>query len=298
MIEMINKKILTLLLLLLAAGTAGLAQDEKPAPTTIQPTIMAIPFTPEGRSLRQNFERNDILRIAITKVKEAFDDRGVNTIDFRAKLKQLNNTGALTDEQQRSIKDDVVALSGADIYVEVEAKKNHSSTGNSVTVIMTAYDAFSGESLANKVSTSPKFKTTNFAKLTEKAVEAEIDNLLNTIQEKFNDIVENGRTIVLNIGLSEDADYDFDAEVDDSGDLLSDLIEDWVQDASFKNYYHLQGVTDTKMIFDLVKIPLKDDRGRSYRVSKFGARFKKFLKSKGLDASRVINGNNLVFTLK
>ncbi len=296
MIILLNKKIFSALTLLLMVFSIGMAQDEKPA--TIQPTIMAIPFTPEGRSLRTNFERNELLRVAITKVKEAFDERGVNTIDFRAKLKQLNNTGVLTDEQQHSIKDDVIALSGADIYVEVEANKNFSNTGNSVTVILTAYDASSGESLANKVSTSPKFRTNSFGKLTEKAVEAEIDNLLNTIQDKFNDIIENGRTITLNIGLSEDVDYDFDSEVDDSGDLLSDLIEDWVQSASFKNYYHLQGVTDTKMIFDLVKIPLKDDRGRTYRVSKFGAKFKKFLKSKGLSASRVMNGNNLVFTLK
>lgn len=296
MIKLLNKKIFGTLLLALISLSLVTAQDEKP--TMIQPTIMAIPYTPEGQSLRRNFEHNELLRIAITKVKEAFDERGVNTIDFRAKLKQMNNNGTLTEEQQHSIKDDVIALSGADVYIEVEAKKNLSGTGNSVTVIMTAYDASSGESLANKVSTSPKFRTNSFGKLTEKAVEAEIDNLLNTIQDKFNDIVENGRTITLNIGLSEDIDYDFDSEVDDSGDLLSDLIEDWVQSTSFKNYYHLQGVTDTKMIFDLVKIPLKDDRGRTYRVSKFGAKFKKFLKSKGLDASRVMNGNNLVFTLQ
>ena len=54
----------------------------------------------------------------------------------------------------------------------------------------------------------------------------------------------------------------------DSGDLLSDAIEDWVSDNSFKNYYHLQGTTESKMIFDIVKVPLKDDRGRNYRLSK------------------------------
>ncbi len=272
------------------------AQNDKPA--TIQPTIMAIPFTPEGRSLRQNFESNELLRIAITKVKEAFDDRGVNTIDFRAKLKQLNNTNAMTENQQTSIKDEVISLSGADIYVEVEANKKISQTGNSVTVIMTAYDASSGESLANKVASSPKFKTNNFDKLAQKAVEAEIDNLLNTIQTKFTDIVENGKTVTFTIGLEENIDYDFDAEVDTSGDLLSDLLEDWMQDNSFKNYYHLQGVTDTKMIFDIVKVPLKDERGRNYRVSKFASKFKKYLKSLGLESSRTIKGSTIIFTLK
>jgi len=272
------------------------AQDDKPA--TIQPTIMAIPFTPEGKSLRTNFEKNELLRIAITKVKEAFDERGVNTVDFRAKLKQLNNTEAMTEDQQADIKNDVIALSGADIYVEVEANPNYSSSGNNVTVIMTAFDASSGESLANKVATSPKFNTRNFEKLTEKAVEQEIDNLLNTMQEKFADIVENGKSISITIGLEEGTDYDFDTEVDDSGDILSDIIEDWMQDNAFKNYYHVQGVTESKMIFDLVKLPLKDERGRNYRTSKFAAKLKKFLAAKGIESSRSVVGGQVIITLK
>jgi len=121
MIKLLIRKIFSTLLITLMVVVFGLAQDEKPV--TIQPTIMAIPFTPEGRSLRRHFEQNQILRVAIIKVNEVFDERWINTIDFRAKLKQLNNTDSLTDEQQRSINDDVIALSGADIYVEVEAKK-------------------------------------------------------------------------------------------------------------------------------------------------------------------------------
>lgn len=277
-------------------ASAVSAQDQKPA--TIQPTIMAIPFTPEGKSLRKNFERNELLRIAITKVKEAFDERSVNTVDFRAKLKQLNNTEAMTEDQQASIKNDVIALSGADIYVEVEANPNRSYSGNSVTVIMTAYDASSGESLANKVATSPKFNTTNYEKLTEKAVEKEIDNLLNTMQDKFADIVENGKSVSITIGLDESVDYDFDTEVDDSGDILSDIVEDWMQENSFKNYYHLQGVTESKMIFDLVKVPLRDQKGRNYRVSKFAAKLKKFLAAKGISSSRSVVGSQVIITLK
>jgi len=128
----------------------------------IQPTIMVIPFAPKGVQLRDAYEKNELVRIAVTKVKEGFDSRGVNTIDLRGKLKQSANTAALQDGQEESDKDDVIRNSGADIYVEVEATKDKSSTGNSATVIMTAYDAFSGESFANKVSTSQKFYTDNF----------------------------------------------------------------------------------------------------------------------------------------
>lgn len=268
------------------------------SPVTVQPTIMVIPFAPSGVSLRNTYESNELMRIAITKVKEAFDQRGVNTIDFRAKLKQLDNNDILTEDQQRTMKDEVIQMSGADIYVEVEANKNASNTGNSVDVIMSAYDAFSGESLANKVSSSPKFYTDNYEKLVEKAVEAETDNLLNTIQEKFNDIIENGRTVVLQVGIGEEAPFDLDSEIGDKGSLLSELIEDWVQKNAYKNYYHLQGSTATRMIFDIVKIPLKDENEKNYRLSKFAAGLRNYLEGLGMEVERTINGNNLILTLK
>lgn len=274
------------------------AQNEKAAETkTAQPTIMAIPFARENQSLRSVYEANELVRIAITKVKEGFDKRGVNTIDLRAKLKQTNNNAALQENQISETKDEVISISGADVYIEVEASPNYSNTGNSANVIMTAYDAFSGESFGNKVSNSPKVYTDNFEKLIEKAVEAELDNLLNTIQEKFTDIVENGRTITVNIGFDEGSDLNMDSELDDSGDLLSDLIEAWMEKNAFKSQYHLQGVTSNKQTFDLVKIPLFDETGKNYRVTKFASEFRKFIKSLSVDVKQTVQGNNLVFTI-
>jgi Family of unknown function (DUF6175) len=262
-----------------------------------QPTIMVIPFTRAGVDMRAELENNELVRIAITKVKEAFDQRGVNTIDLRAKLKQANNTAALQTDQKSSIKDEVINNSGADVYVEVEANANYSTSGNNITLILTAFDAFSGESYANKVVNSPKFYTTNFEKLVEKAAESEVPNLLNTIQEKFNDIIENGRTITVKVGINETSKLKMDAEVSKDGDFLSDIIEDYIVEKSFKKKYHIQGMTDSQLTFDLVKVPLKDENGNSYRVSKFASDFRRFLKSKEISCSQTINGNTLVFTI-
>jgi hypothetical protein len=296
--QIIKVNLLSITIILLSFNaqsqtTSAAAKEVK----TAQPTIMAIPFAKEGQSLRQMYESNELVRIAITKVKEGFDKRGVNTIDLRAKLKQNNNNAALQEDQANDMKDEVIALSGADIYIEVEASSNFSGSGNSANVIMTAFDAFSGESLANKVSNSPKVYTDNFEKLIEKAVEAELDNLLNTIQEKFTDILENGRTITLNVGVEDGSDLTMDAEVDASGDLLSEIIESWVETNAFKSQYHLQGVTGNKIKFDLLKVPMFDESGKNFRVSKFASEFRKFLKTKGVDGKSVIQGNNLVFTI-
>ncbi|MES2797342.1 MAG: DUF6175 family protein [Bacteroidota bacterium] len=277
----------------------GIAQEKPQAPkSNNQPTIMVIPFSREGVDLRTEIENNDLVRIGITKVKEAFDKRGVNTIDLRAKLKQVGNTAAIQSDQKSSIKDEVINSSGADIYVEVETSPNYSSSGNSVTLIMTAFDAFSGESYANKVITSPKFYTTSFEKLVEKAAETEVPNLLNTIQEKFDDVLLNGRTITIRVGILENSKIKMDTEVDKKGNFLSDIIEDYIEQKSFKNKYHLQGATDNQITFDIVKVPMKDDEGNLFRISRFAADFRKFLRNNEIQCTQTINGNNIIFSIK
>ncbi len=264
---------------------------------TAQPTIMVIPFAKEKESLRSVYENSEILRIAMTKAKEAFDKRGVNTIDLIAKIKQTNNNSVLQEDQVSDFKDEVIASSGADIYVVVEASKNFSNSGNSANVILTAYDAFSGESLANKTSNSPKIYTDNFEKLVEKAIENEIDNLLNTIQEKFTLILENGRSIVLTVGIENGTSLTMDSEINKDGDLLSELIEDWMEQNSYKSQYHIQGISKNKILFDLVKIPIFGEDGKNFRIRDFTSKFRKYLKLLNFNSSQTIQGNNIVFTI-
>ncbi|MBK9354903.1 MAG: hypothetical protein IPN09_13330 [Bacteroidetes bacterium] len=54
---------------------------------TVQPKIMVIPYTKEGEDLRTIFEEDFNKRIAISKAKKAFDNRGFTTVDFVGKIK-------------------------------------------------------------------------------------------------------------------------------------------------------------------------------------------------------------------
>lgn len=287
--------------LLVSSNTLSAQQAGSDAPAktpTIQPTIMVIPFVREDQDMRTILENDLNLRVAISKMKEGFDNRGVSTVDFRAKLKQLNNDKAMELGNQSSLKQEIIELSGADIYVETEAKVVRSPTGNSVTVIATAYDAFSGFSLANKVGNSPKFYTENFEKLTEKAVEGFVEDFLNTMQMKFDDIAINGRVSTLNISFAEDASMDMDTEVGDNQDLLSDALENWLEQHAYNSKFHVQGVTATKMIVDELRLPLRDADGRNYRVSKFAAELRNYLKSLGLESTRDIQGSKIFITIQ
>ena len=89
------------------------------------------------------------------------------------------------------------------------------------------------------------------------------------------------------------------SEIGSDGLPLSDEIEIWMEKNAYKNNYHIQGTTDLKMIFDDVKIPLKDQNtGNNYNPNKFALELFKFFKGLGLQTSREIKGSTIFVTVK
>lgn len=280
--------------------TSVQAQERKvKTEPTIKPTIMVIPFVKESEQLRTVYEQDDKLhlRVAVTKVKEGFDKNEIPTVDFRAKLRQLSNDKLMQIGNQSTIKQEVIQVSGADIYVEVESSIIQDLAGNSSTVTVTAFDAFSGQVLASDVATTTKFYTHNFEKLTQKAIDKIMKPFIGNIQDKFDDLLKEGRTVVVNIGFDENAEMDMDSEMED-GRLFSEVLEEWFEENAHNAYFHIQGVTATKMILDEVRIPIKDPKtGRNYRVTKYAAKIRNFLKTLDLDATRDVVGTKIYITI-
>jgi hypothetical protein len=79
--------------------------------------------------------------------------------------------------------------------------------------------------------------------------------------------------------------------------LLSDQIENWLEKNAFKGYFHTSGVTATKMLVDELRVPFKDANGNNYRISKFAAEFRNFLKGLGIESTRDIQGNKIFITI-
>lgn len=287
-------KKITLILFLCCMAFAAKTQQT----ITVQPKIMVVPFTKEGEDIRTILEEDVNKRIVLTKIKEAFDNRGFTTVDFLGKLKSLSKVNGLVMDNQSDLKTMIIQQSGADIYVDAEINLILSGSGNSVKVIITAYDISTGNSLSNKVGESGKFYTDDIGKLASKAIESQADDFLNTMQTKFNDIVVNGRSINVSIGFAQTSQYTMSSEVGNQGFTLSDEIELWMSENAYKNNYHIQGTTDKQMIFDDVRIPLKDENGNNYNINKFGLRFMIFARKLGLQIGRDISNNTLVITIK
>lgn len=264
---------------------------------TVQPKIMVIPYTKEGEDLRTILEEDINKRIAITKVKEAFDNRGFTTVDFVAKLKAAKDNQIFTSDNQTDIKTQIIEMSGCDIYVQAEVDAKQSSSGNSVNLVITAFEASTGNSLSNKVCLSGKFYTDDYAKLSSKAVETCIEEFLNTMQIKFTDIVNNGKSVIVDFSFAQGSGKNMSTEMGADGLPFSDILEEWVSNNSVKNNYHVQGTTNLKMIFDDIRIPLRDATGKNYNSNKYALEIFKFLKTLGLSPSKQIKSNTIYITI-
>lgn len=276
----------------------GFVCDAFAASGTIQPKIMVIPYTKEGEDLRTILEKDPNKRIVITKIKEGFDSRGFTTVDLVAKLKAAKEANVWTSENQSDIKTQLLEMSGADIYVEAEILAEKAQSGSYVRIILTGFEISTGNSLSNKIGESGRFYTDDFGKLGQKAVDACVDDFLNVMQMKFTDIVQNGKSIVLDISIDQGSKFTFDSDVGKEQLPLSDNIELWLSDVAYKGVYHMQGATKLRIIYDDVKIPFRDESGNNYTLNKFGLEALKFFRTLGVSIGRDVKGSTMYITIK
>jgi hypothetical protein len=263
----------------------------------MQPKIMVIPFTKDGEDIRTVLDNDVNRRLAITKVKEGFDNKGYTTVDFVGKLKAARDNQVFTSDNQTDIKAKIIEMSGCDIFVITEVAASKDNSGASVNVILSSYEVSTGNSLSNKVGSSGKFFTDDMGKLTSKAVEKCIDEFTQTMTSKFAEIEKNGHSVLVTFSFAEGASLNMTSEVGKDKLALSDILEDWFSKNSVNGNYHIQGTTDLKMIFDDVRIPLRDKNGNRFSNNKYALEIFNFLKSLGLQPGKEIKGGTIYITI-
>ena len=268
----------------------------------IQPSIIVIPYKTEGQKYRSILEDPNMgfkKRIAISRVKEAFDSRGFTTYDFEAELKKGETAGTFSADAQTDEKDVIVKNSGADIFVTVDINIEKGQSGTDVKIILQAFESATGRSLTNKDASSGKFYSDDISKLAGKAIDVMKEDFLNVLQTKFTDIVNNGRSLYIEFVLAQNATLNFQSEVGTDGDLLSESIVDWMGKNAYKNYAKKGGSTAKKIIYDDVRIPLKDQAtGMNYEVESFGKLIRKYLKAINVTCTIEYPRGQIIVTIK
>lgn len=277
-----------------APTIAGTQSDES---TRAAAKIMVVPYNKQDEDIRTVLDDNPHIRTAVSKVKEAFDQRGWSTVDFVANLRAAQANAAFTSDRQANFKSDLLTTSGADFYVQVDVQITTSDSGTSTVLNVTAFETHTGASFSNKTGTS-KFASSDYEKLISKAFDQIQEEFLNTLMVKTDEIREIGRATMVEFNLDENATIDFDSEIA-GGEYLNEIIEDWIAINAYKGRANLTGILENKMVFDEVRIPLYDqETNRPYNLNRFATEVIKYLRSKGIQASRNIHGQKLYVTIK
>ena len=277
-----------------APQITGTQSDES---TRAAAKIMVVPYTKQNEDVRTVLDENPHIRTAVSMVKEAFDQRGWSTVDFVANLRAAQANAAFTSDRQSTFKSDLLTTSGADFYVQADVQITTDESGTNTVLNLTAFETHTGASFSNKTGTS-KFTSSDYEKLIKKAFEGIQEEFLNTLMVKTDEIREIGRACMVEFNLDENAGTDFDSELA-SGEYLNELIEDWISTNAYKGRANLSGILDNKMIFDEVRIPLYDqETNKPYNLNRFASEVIKYLRSKGVQATRNIHGQKMYVTIK
>ncbi len=269
----------------------------------VQPKVIVIPYAKENEDIKtmlQDQSKGFYRRTAISVVNNAFNSRGFTTYGFEAELTKALNANLFNSGTKRSQKEIIAQNCTADIYVETDLEVVPGGNGTEVQLILRAYETATGRALSDKQSASGKFYTDDITKLTIKALDKVKEDFLNDIQTKFTDIVNNGRSIEIYFNLEKNSTMTYDKEVGTDGDLLSEAIMDWMTKNSFKNYAKKRNSTKLEVVYNEVRIPLKDQAtGDNYDIEMFGRLIRKFLKNTfQIEASVTYPPGQIMVTLK
>lgn len=228
-------------------------------------------------------ENSDLLNVT-TKIGSLMSERGLPLKDLAAAIRDINRSNAedeMTVSKQGSELDEtplekLMNRAKADIIVEVSWKITTIGPKRSVTYTLRGLDAYTNKQVAAAQGTGPQSFSAEIPVLLEEAVTLNMDNFIAQLQDHFDDLVENGREVTLNVkvfnngsGLSFEEEYD--------GEELTDIIDNWMAENTVNHRYSLTDAGETRLSFEQVRIPLYRPNGNAMDTRYFATQLRKYL---------------------
>lgn len=233
------------------------------------------------RALQENID----LVTTITKIGELMNERGFPLKDLSATIKTISRNTAEDEMLTSSTSgasmaetpyDRILNRAKADIIIELLWRVNTTGPKRSVTYQLMGVDAYSNKNVASAEGTGAQSFTAEIPVLIEEAVLEKMDGFTSQLQAHFDDMLENGREVVVNVrvfdngsGLSLENEYD--------SEELADIIDSWMAQNTVKHRFSLSDQTETKMNFEQVRIPLYRPNGTAMDTRHFVNSLRKYL---------------------
>ncbi len=275
-----------------------------------KPTIMVVPsdawciqngytmtFDNQGRTetlpdYKAALQNNTDLLLVIGKLNTLMAERGFPAKNLETEMKNIESRTAemnmmSSKESGAAIKESPIDLlkrtAKADIIIQLTWSVNKQGPKKSITFNLQGLDAYTGKQVAGAQGTGAPSYTAELPLLLEEAVLAHLDNFNAQLIQHFTDIAANGREILVNIQVWDNADIDLEEEYDYDGedDELIVHIENWIADNAYNGQYSLSDATENFAKFEQVRIPLfyeRKGKQRAMDARRFVNGLRKFLK--------------------
>lgn len=236
------------------------------------------------KAIQQSVDLNNV----ITKIGEIMAEREFPIKDLATAVRNINQS-TVEDEMTLSSTsgaslaetplDRLLNRAKADITVEITWSVNTLGPKRSVTYTMKGVDSYTSKIIAATQGTGPESFSAEMPVLLEEAVVEKMDAFLAELQAHFEDLVENGREIVMNVRVFDNGSG-ISLEDEYGGYELVDIIDDWMADNTVKHRYSLANATETRLSFEQVRIPLYRDNGMAMDTRHFATQLRRFLRDR------------------
>lgn len=236
----------------------------------------------------QAFRESRELKLIVSKINNLMLDRGFPLADMSQSMKNDERRSARNSLATSKTSDSPLSISPldelnrqakADIYIEVDYGINTVGPKHSIVYNIRALDAYTGKQIAGAEGTGKPTYTSEISVLLEEAVTGHMDNFISRLQSYFDDCIENGREIVLELGMfDKDSDVDFESEF--NGVELSEIIENWLSDNTVNKNYLTSEKTGSNLLFENVRIPLQKKDEKPQDAGSFANDLRKYLLTK------------------
>lgn len=256
------------------------------------PSIMVLPYSDNNTMPQEIIESNPYMRLAISKMNEAFIEKGVETKDLEQMLRNADRYTAMKGDLD--FVNNLVINSGADVAVYLDISNDgNTQLGNRVTLTLKAIDAASGRNIASKSEVSGRKKATVDV-ITAAMIQTMVDDFLKQIQISMAGRIDKGNTIAIQFSIDPMSNVSFDMEVGTDYTPLSDAIIGWVKENAKDGKYHQQGRSETLLSLDEIQIENTDNSD----INDFSLALYRFLRGKNLVVKRTITGNTIEITIQ
>ena len=227
------------------------------------------------------------LNNVISKINILMADRGFPLQDMQQWLKTINNiaaedrllasrtSGATIAE---SPLDRLRRTAKADILLEVDWTISEVGPKKTVTYNLKGLDAYSNKQVAGAQGTGAPSFSAEVPVLLEEAVQDNMDNFTAQLQAHFDDMMANGREVVIDVRVFDNGSG-LTLEEEFNGTELSEIIDDWMAENTVSHRFSKADATENYINYDQVRIPLYKANGMPQDTNDFTRTLAKFLRN-------------------